>query len=66
MTGQKRKPEHKHCQCPYCSGPTEASQPLCQVCGATIVRCRRCGRVLRQDEERCPGCGTTVEKAPRR
>ncbi len=65
MTGREQEREYKSCQCPYCSGVTQASMPLCQVCGATIVRCAGCGKVLAQDATRCPSCGAEVKRASR-
>jgi len=64
MTGDKR--EQKPCQCPYCNGPTVESLPFCQLCGAAIVRCPGCGRVLEQEANRCPTCGAEVERTARR
>jgi RNA polymerase subunit RPABC4/transcription elongation factor Spt4 len=62
MTGKKHNETGKPCRCPYCDGTTEAAQPLCRACGARIVRCERCGRVLGQEEKICPSCGGKAEE----
>ncbi len=62
MRGQKRQSEDKPCQCPYCNGQTKEPLPFCQVCGAEITRCPRCGKVLPQGQARCPECGTQIAR----
>ena len=66
MSETKRESQPNPCRCPYCNGAAQASLPFCQLCGAEIVRCRRCGRVLEAGQKACPGCGGEGESAPRR
>ncbi|HOG48586.1 MAG TPA: zinc ribbon domain-containing protein [Anaerolineae bacterium] len=63
MTGEKHEAEAR-CRCPYCNGNTKRSLPVCQLCGAAVVRCSGCGRLLTQQETVCPRCGTRAEPAP--
>ncbi len=62
MKEPKRQTPERACVCPYCNGTTKEPLPYCQVCGAVIVRCPRCGKVLAQGEVRCPGCGSDVAR----
>ena len=62
MTCQNKTKGSRPCQCPYCSGEVREKLPFCEVCGAMIVRCLQCGKVLEQAEVTCPTCGAPVEK----
>lgn len=64
MTGAKHGEEKDRCRCPYCDAAAQETLPICQACGAEIVRCARCGRVLAQGEAVCPGCGSEVKRSP--
>jgi predicted amidophosphoribosyltransferase len=60
MGGAEVRGPSQPCRCPYCDAEYRESLPICQLCGAAIVRCPQCGRALTQDETRCPGCGAEV------
>ena len=62
MTGREREQKDKSCQCPYCNSPAEEPLPFCHLCGAAIVRCPSCGKVLQKGETRCPACGGEAEQ----
>ena len=66
MTEKERESTGGACACPYCDATTAASLPICQTCGAEIIRCARCGKVLTQGETVCPACGGEAEKTPRK
>jgi rRNA maturation endonuclease Nob1 len=62
VTGEKRKIKPQPCQCPYCNGAAEERLPFCQLCGAGIVRCPSCGKVLDRNAGQCPNCGSEIKK----
>ena len=65
IAGQKVRRKPQPCRCPYCDAVSRECLPVCQLCGATIVRCPECGRALTQEETNCPGCGADVAEPGR-
>jgi len=60
MTEPKEKQVHFFC--PYCDTEiTEASLPLCRVCGITIFYCPQCRKPLPRENRVCPHCGAEIK-----
>ncbi len=49
--------------CPYCDSEiAEAAFPYCEACHLKVQRCSECGKVVAKGDEKCPRCGTAIEK----
>jgi len=55
----KKKHKEKNCTCPFCDGPVEGFEEVCQTCHLELNRCDSCGCLLGEEEHRCPQCGAT-------
>ncbi|MCL6431465.1 MAG: zinc-ribbon domain-containing protein [Anaerolineae bacterium] len=65
MSGGDVRGQSQPCRCPYCDAVYRESLPICQLCGAAIMRCPQCGMALTQNETRCPGCGAKLGEGER-
>ena len=54
------KPESKKHACPYCDGPVEGMEKLCQTCHLEFVDCPECGEPMKKGADECPHCGRTT------
>jgi nitrogen fixation NifU-like protein len=53
------KEKKDECSCPYCEGPIEGLEEVCQFCHVELDRCDECHKILSKDDETCPHCGAT-------
>ncbi len=47
------------CYCPYCDGPLEDLEDVCNSCQAELEECPECGKPSKKDDEKCLHCGAT-------
>jgi nitrogen fixation NifU-like protein len=45
------------CYCPYCEGPIEGAQDICQHCQIEFEECPHCGNLAKKGADSCPSCG---------
>ena len=59
----KPAPEEKvaseKCYCPYCEGPLEGLDDVCNMCQTELEECPECGKPSKKGEEKCLHCGAT-------
>jgi len=51
--------EKEECACPYCEGPVEGLEEVCNSCHVKLDRCDDCGKLMSKEEHNCPHCGAT-------
>jgi hypothetical protein len=61
----------KRIVCEYCQTANPPAEPSCIACGAPLggsqlQTCKKCGYVVKGDEERCPQCGNPLVQANNR
>lgn len=63
--GQPTAPRSKgRCICPYCDEQIKVEMaPFCQSCGVTLRYCTHCQVALDAGVQKCPSCGSPVEKS---
>ena len=47
------------CYCPYCEGPIEGAEDVCDSCRIEFEDCPECGKPANKNAEGCPHCGAT-------
>lgn len=53
------KEDKEECSCPYCEGPIDGLEEVCESCHVELDRCDNCGKLLAKEAEECPHCGAT-------
>lgn len=53
------KEDKEECSCPYCEGPIDGLEEVCESCHVELDRCDNCGKLLAKEIEECPHCGAT-------
>jgi nitrogen fixation NifU-like protein len=59
VVSEKEKEKEEDCACPYCEGPLEGLEDVCNSCHVELDRCDDCGKVMGKEEHTCPHCGAT-------
>jgi nitrogen fixation NifU-like protein len=54
-----KEKEEEECACPYCEGPIEGLEEVCNSCHVELDRCDDCGKVIDKEKQECPHCGAT-------
>jgi len=45
--------------CPYCDGPLNGFEEICQKCQVELENCPQCGKPMKKGTQECPHCGVT-------
>ncbi|MEA2005619.1 MAG: Fe-S cluster assembly scaffold protein NifU [Acidobacteriota bacterium] len=45
--------------CPYCDGPLNGFEEICQKCQVELENCPKCGKPMKKGTQECPHCGAT-------
>jgi nitrogen fixation NifU-like protein len=48
------------CCCPYCDGPLEGGEGICQTCNVELEECPECHKATSAQEETCAHCGSKL------
>lgn len=60
---EKKQPEKsveaEKCYCPYCEGPIEGAENVCDSCHIELEDCPDCGKPTNKKAQECPHCGAT-------
>jgi nitrogen fixation NifU-like protein len=48
------------CSCPYCDGPLEGVEGMCQTCNVELEECPECHKATNAQEETCAHCGAKI------
>jgi nitrogen fixation NifU-like protein len=48
------------CCCPYCEGPLEGGEGICQTCNVELEECPECHMATSAQEEACAHCGSKL------
>lgn len=51
--------EEDSCSCPYCEGPIEGLEKVCQSCQIELEDCPECHKPMNKKADECPHCGAT-------
>ncbi|MBM3294216.1 MAG: Fe-S cluster assembly scaffold protein NifU [Candidatus Aminicenantes bacterium] len=65
--GEAAEPRGKTGKCPYCDGPVEGLEKLCECgrCHTDLVECPACGLYTRAGEPACTHCGAEIKAEPK-
>jgi len=56
------KRDEERCCCPYCEGPLEGIEAVCEKCHVELGECPECGELTNKAEEKCTHCGARMKK----
>jgi nitrogen fixation NifU-like protein len=52
--------DKESCCCPYCDGPLEGAEGICQTCKVQLKECPECHKATSVKEEACAHCGAKL------
>jgi nitrogen fixation NifU-like protein len=58
--GRAKAEAAESCCCPYCDGPLEGGEGICQSCKVELEECPECHKATSVKQETCVHCGAKI------
>jgi nitrogen fixation NifU-like protein len=58
--GRAKSEAAEACSCPYCDGPVEGGEGVCQTCNVELEECPECHKATSAQEATCSHCGAKI------